>query len=236
MQLLPDTQDREPQEPFLHRSSASGYIQSLGYRGDVAPIVVSLNHLSQTLAHGTEASSVDLAVDNDGSLTVTGTSDDKVDIDDLRVHTIRPNVTWSRFHSTGEESVELDAQLFTGINVLGFDLVIPPVLRCERLMLATHAGVVFRNEVRTNAYPSPRTDFLRIPTLLPEVQRVFMTRNGYWGMVAGGMRVLVAGHHTGGDTFDLYNMGASALGEIPAVRLLSVLHMASEAAPIRLLC
>ncbi len=212
--------------PLFHRSGATGLVESLGYDRSQPALIVSLPHLASTLAT-TAADQVDLFTDRNGTLGITGTSE--MGTDDLRVYTVRQTVSWSKSHGLGEVATELDPGSFRGINTAPFELASPPVLRRSKLMLATNHGIVMRNEVPVESYPYPREGFLRAISALV-VEGMYTTRGGYWGAVAAGLRIVVAGHRVGDSVFDTYSVGATPIAEIAADRLLFSLRSASDLA------
>lgn len=212
--------------PLFHRSGATGIIESLGYDRGLPALVVSLPHLANTLA-STAAEQVDLATDRTGILSVTGTTE--MGVDDLRVYTVRQNIPWAKTHDIGETATEIDHEAFKGINTSHFELASPPVLRRSKLMLATNHGIIMRNGVPVETYPYPREAFLRAISTLP-IEKLYTTRGGYWGAVAGGLRVLVAGHRVGDSVFDTYAVGATTITEIAAERILWSLKSGSDMA------
>lgn len=216
----------DAEKPYVHRSSSVGYIESVGYDHRVSPLVVSLSHLIQVIGY-TVAESVELSVDEDGVLLLTGATE--AGVSQLRVYTIRHGVTWKQVHDIGPRTVDLCPEGFEGINTSSFTLSSPPVLRRNRLMLPTGAGVIFRNQVPIEAYPYPRDSFLRSLSTLP-IEQLYLTRNGYWGAVAGGLRITVAGHRAGDAAFDIYSVGAPTVAELAAPWLLQTLRNASDVA------
>jgi len=212
--------------PLFHRSSDTGFIQSIGFMAGEPLLIVSLSHITSILSN-TTADEIDMREDRNGILTLTGTTERGVD--ELRVHTIRQSITWAKQHWTGAESVEIPFGGFKGINTAPFDLASPPVLRRNRLMLPTNYGVVIRSNVPVEAHPYPRESFLRSVSALP-VQRVVLTREGYWAASTDTLRVVVAGHRQGDAMFDTYSGAALPLADLPAERLLQCLKYASDIA------
>lgn len=218
--------------PLFHRSSDSGIIESLGYDRTKPALVVSLPHLASTLTH-TTSEQLEMSVDRGGILAlvgdheIVGSSDSEKD--DLRVYTIRQNVTWARAHDIGEEATEIPRDGFKGINTSLFELDGPPVLRRNNLMLPTKHGIIMHTAVPVEAYPYPRDVFMRSVAALP-VERIYTTRGGYWGAVAGELRFFVAGHRSGDSVFDRYSIGATRIAEFAADRLLWACKSASDLA------
>lgn len=212
--------------PLFHRSGEHGLIESLGFDRTKPAAVVGLTHLISTLAD-TTVDEVDLSLDRDGILRVVGTVGEQQD--DLRVYTVRPSTPWSKSHDIAEVSTELSPGSFKAINTAPFSLESQPVIRRNKLMLATAFGIVMRNDVAVEAYPYPREAFLRTISTL-NVEQLHTTRGGYWGAVADGIRVFVAGHR-GGDKFhDMYSVDASPIAELPAERLVWSLKSAADRA------
>ena len=214
--------------PMFHRSGNAGLIESLNYDRTKPAAVISLPHLLSTLAD-TTADQVELSLDRNGTLCVVGTINAMVD--DLKVYTVPQKTAWSKSHDIGEQATELSPESFKGINTSPFSLEAPPVLRRNKLMLATAFGVIMRNDLPVEAYPYPREAFLRSISTL-NVEQLFTTRGGYWGAVADGIRVLVVGHRFGDKVFDTYAVAASPIAELQAERLVWALRSAADRAAV----
>jgi hypothetical protein len=212
--------------PLFHRSGTYGLIESLGYDRSKLAAIISLPHLLSTLTD-TAVDQVDLSLDRNGVLCVVGMGSGYTD--DLRVYTVRQNITWSMSHDIAEQAAELDPSCFKSINTSPFTLESPPVLRRNKLMLATAYGIVMRSDVQVDAYPYPREAFLRTISTL-NVEKLYTTRGGYWGAVADGVRVLVVGHRAGDRFFDTYSVDATPIAELPAERLVGALKSAADRA------
>jgi hypothetical protein len=212
--------------PLFHRSSSTGYIETVGYRAAAPDLIVSISHLREMLSRFEDD---DLVLGETRSPGLTINTASNAYETRLHVHTVRPNVTWHKAHHPGKQTVALDTAGFAGINTSPFTLATPPVLRQGKLMLATDFGIIMRSQVPVNAFPYPRDTFLR--TVAPmSISSLYLTENGYWGAEAGGFRVMVSGHRWGDPLFDLYNRGAETVAELPAARLTYALAHASAIA------
>ena len=210
--------------PLFHRATMIGQIESVGYRREPPALIVSLPHLRDSL-NNLQDDEIDLAADK-GILVL---SSSKGYVTELRVHTIRPDVTWTKTHLIGQPTEYLQADGFKGIKTDPFGLKIQPTLRDNKLMLTTDYGVIIRDEVPVKGYPYPCDVFLRTIASL-NVEKLYMTDMGYWGALASGFTVSMMGHRAGDTLFDLYSGPAAPLAEFPAVRLTQSLTAAANLA------
>jgi hypothetical protein len=212
--------------PLFHRSGAYGLIETLGYDRTKSAVIISLPHLLSTLSD-TLVDQVELSLDRNGVLSVAGMGEGYTY--DWKVYTIRQSITWAKSHDIAEQATDLDPTSFKGINTSPFALEAPPVLRRNKLMLATAYGVVMRNDVGIEAYPYPREAFLRTISTL-NVEKLYTTRGGYWGAVADGVRTFVVGHRSGDKFFDEFSVDAKPVASLPAEILVWALRTAADRA------
>jgi len=201
--------------PLFHRSSATGYVESIGYRVGPPDLIVSVAHLSEVV-HRFDGDGIEIYPDRNGVLTIRSVGSPTETV--LCVHTLRNGVTWGTQHDAGKKTKDLDFTAFAGISTAGITMASPPVLRDGKLMLATGYGVAVRNQIPIEAYPYPRESFLRAISSLT-LASMHMTDRGYWYAATESFNIVASGHRLGEEIFNLYDKGAVPVAEFPAARL-----------------
>jgi hypothetical protein len=206
----------------VYRSSNVGQVYSTQYEEAKRPVVVSISHLAASL-EAVRADEFEVIRGNNDSLFLKALGEHSAE---MRIHTVRDNTPWRKRHIGGAVAREFDPKFFAGIDIHPFTVSMEPVIKGNKLMLVTSAGIVMRHGLAASAYPYPRTTFLRA-IAGREIDRLFITVEGYWGAITDGYEILVAGHRGGDPLFDKYNLPLETSGEIPAAGL--VFAMASAA-------
>jgi hypothetical protein len=210
--------------PLFHRSSPNGYLQSKGYHLAAPSTVVSLAHM-QDCIRAMQDEQIKLSRDDNGTLRLQ--SVDTTFTDDLRVHTVRDTSAWCKRHvvSSETDSKLLDPKMFAGVSISPFQLSVPPVLRRDRMMLATDHGIVMRTDIPSLDTVYPRAVFLQ--ALPADMTALHLTANGYWVARSETMELAVAGHGVGNQVFEMYDTSAETEATFPAARFLFALSAAS---------
>ena len=213
--------------PLFHRTSPNGIIESVGYRREPPALIISLQHLKESLVN-LQDDEIDLS--NQGSLLTLRTT--KGYMTELKVHTLKPDHPWRQTHMIGKPIKDLPKDGFNGIKSDGFPLVCQPVLRKSKLMFATDFGIIFKDNIPVDGVPSPRAAFLRA-IASHSVDKLFITDTNYWAAIGNEFRVIVSGHKSGEALFASYDVAVNSIAELPASRLVHALSAASNLADVR---
>jgi hypothetical protein len=214
-------------KPMFLRSNNDGVIKSKDY-GDHPTTYVSLSHLRNVFKNCPE-DSIELSVNERGIMRMYGTSEAGSNTE-TNVHTVSEKQAGMKTHDMGMKMVTLDPTTFSGFDIDKLTLVSEPVLKGNKLMLATNKGAVimWQNELFASQpiRLSPREPYLRM-VCGQEVDELTLTANGYWGATLGDLTTYTKGHVLGLQLFDSYNQPGTKVADLPAERLLTCLRAAS---------
>lgn len=204
------------------RTSNFGYVRTNGYTPSQPFLVVSISHLAATL-DTLKAEEIDLIRDTNGMLRLQ--AEEEFGVAEVRIHTIRQDQPWYKAHRTGKVARELDPKLFQGVNAKLFPNSLV-VYKGSTLMFSTEAAVVRRrNMALPTVYPYPRDHFLRA-IQGKEIEKLFLTEEGYWGASWGTNQVMIVGHRQGDPLFDLYSGVETPIATVQARTFMSAMAAA----------
>jgi len=205
----------------VFRSSNLGQVYSGNWDESKHPVVVSVSHLATSL-DALRADEFEILRGPNDSLYLKALGEFSAEV---RIHTVRESTVWRKRHVGGAVLKDYDLKLFAGIDPRPFSLQMEPVVKAGKMLLTTGSGIIMRHGLGASVFPYPRAAFLKAITGR-EIERLFLTAEGYWGAVMDGHQLIVAGHRVGDPLFNKYDRPIAPLSEIAAPSFMAALSSA----------
>ena len=207
----------------LHRTSAVGFVETVGAPDPQDPgwVFVSHNHLQDCL-RCIESIDVEVVVLPHGGVLIRSVN--SAFETELRVHTVERSRAAMRRHNPGPTFVPLAPEWLSGFDIRKFNLVTPPVVYQDKLLMRVSSGLIAWTSVYSPDVPSsPRESFLRAIAGMTQ-GTLELTDLGFYRAVVDGMHICTASHRSDYPSKDMVLATVQAGGvNLPGGRLVQAL-------------